>query len=100
MPGRADAALRAAGLEERLLQRRSSRPPSAARPSTVRTACPSTWQTGHQAGVDHRAVDQHRAGAALALAAALLGAGQAEVLAQHVEQPAHAGDLDLDAARR
>ena len=54
---------------------------------------------GHQAGVHHLAVEEHRAGAALALAAALLGAGQAEVLAQHVEQPAHAGhrDLELDA---
>ena len=32
------------------------------------------------------AVDQHRAGAALAMVAALLGAGQADVLAQRVEQ--------------
>ena len=39
-----------------------------------------------QAGVDAPAVDQHRAGAALAVVAALLGAGQAEVLAQRVEQ--------------
>ena len=50
----------------------------------------------HQARVDHRAVDQHRARAALALAAALLGAGQAQVLAQHVEQAAHARGVQLD----
>jgi hypothetical protein len=35
----------------------------------------------------HRlAVDQHRAGAALAELAAVLGAGQMELLAQHLEQ--------------
>ena len=39
--------------------------------------------------VDRRAVDQHRAGAALAFAAAFLGAGEPAVLAQHVEQPLH-----------
>jgi hypothetical protein len=39
-----------------------------------------------QAGVDALAVEQHRAGAALAMVAALLGAGQVQVLAQRVEQ--------------
>ena len=39
-----------------------------------------------QARVDAPAVDQHGAGAALAVVAALLGAGQAELLAQGVEQ--------------
>jgi hypothetical protein len=39
-----------------------------------------------QAGVDAAAVDQHRAGAALALVATLLGAGQVQVFAQRVEQ--------------
>ena len=38
------------------------------------------------AGVRPLAVDQHRAGAALALAAAVLRAGQSQVLAQHVQQ--------------
>ena len=41
-----------------------------------------------QAGVDHGSVEQDAARAALALAAALLRAGQPEVLAQHVEQAA------------
>ena len=44
------------------------------------------------------AVEQHRAGAALALAAAFLGAGQAQLLAQHVEQPRHRVRLDGHAA--
>ena len=39
-----------------------------------------------QAGIDPPAVDEDRAGAALAVVAALLGAGQAQVLAQRVEQ--------------
>ena len=43
-------------------------------------------QRQHQAGVDRRAVHQHRAGAAVAVAAALLGAGQAEPVAQQLEQ--------------
>ena len=39
-----------------------------------------------QARIDAPAVDQHRAGAALAAVASLLGAGQVEALAQQVEQ--------------
>ena len=39
-----------------------------------------------QAGVDAAAVDEHGAGAALAAVAALLGAGQAGVFAQRIEQ--------------
>ena len=39
-----------------------------------------------QAGIDPPAVDQHRAGAALAAVAALLGAGQMQALAQQIEQ--------------
>ena len=39
-----------------------------------------------QAGIDAPAVHQHRAGAALAVVAALLGAGEAQVFAQGVEQ--------------
>ena len=50
-----------------------------------------------EARIDRRAVEQDGAGAALALAAALLRAGQGEVLAQDVEQAAHARDVDLDA---
>ena len=39
-----------------------------------------------QAGQHAPSVDQHGAGAALAVVAAFLGAGQAEMLAQRVEQ--------------
>lgn len=41
----------------------------------------------HEAGLDQLAVDEHRTGAALTGAAAFLGAGQVEVVAQEVEQP-------------
>jgi hypothetical protein len=39
-----------------------------------------------EAAVDTTATDEHGAGAALAVVAALLGAGQAELLAEQVEQ--------------
>ena len=52
----------------------------------------------HQAGADRFAVDQDGAGAALPLAAPFLGAGEAAVLAQHVEQPRHRRDVDVDLA--
>ena len=75
-PRRADPALRAAGLEERLLERSeacraSARPRAALRPSG---RPPVDLADGHQAAVHDRAVDEHRARAALALAAALLRA--------------------------
>src|SRR5262249_34947576 len=40
----------------------------------------------HQAGADDATVERHGAGAAIAGAAALLAAGEAEAVAQHVEQ--------------
>ena len=62
-------------------------------------------QRQHQAGIDRRAVHQHRAGAAVAVAAAFLGAGQAEPVAQQVEQRVarvgeHAALLAVDGAGR
>src|SRR5262249_28990198 len=48
----------------------------------------------HQAGVDGGAVDQHGAGAALALAAALLGASELKVFAQGIEQSLQRRDVD------
>ena len=48
-----------------------------------------------QAGVDAPAVDDHRAGAALAVVAALLGAGQVQVLAQRVEQRGAGVEFEL-----
>ena len=44
----------------------------------------------HQAGIDDHALDDDGAGAALALAATLLGAGQSQVFTHDVEQPSHA----------
>ena len=48
-----------------------------------------------EAGIDAPAVDQHRAGAALAVVAALLGAGEVEMVAQRVEQGRPRRDLEL-----
>ena len=48
-----------------------------------------------QAGVDPPAVDDHRAGAALAVVAALLGAGEMQMLAQRVEQRGARVELEL-----
>src|SRR5262249_26794073 len=50
-----------------------------------------------QTRIDDRAADQHRAGAALAFAAAFFGTGQAEICAQHIQQ-ALAARLDADLA--
>ena len=50
-----------------------------------------------QAAVRAAAVEQHGAGAALAVVAALLGAGEAEVLAQRVEQ--RGAGVELERAR-
>ena len=51
-----------------------------------------------QARIDPPAVDQHRAGAALAAVAALLGAGQVQPLAQEIEQR-DARVVELDSRR-
>ena len=56
------------------------------RPSSVSTACAVDALDRQQAGELRLAVDEHRAGAAGALVAAAPGAGQAELVAQHVEQ--------------
>ena len=52
-----------------------------------------------QAGIDPPAVDQHGAGAALAVIAALLGAGQVEMVAQGVKErrPRRHRELPFDA---
>ena len=65
--------------------RDSAPSPPGPRPSSPRG--PATWPTGDQAGADRLAVEQHGAGAAIAGVAADLGAGQAELVAQHVGQP-------------
>ena len=76
--------------------------PSAARPSMVVTAQPSFITASVEAGIDAPPVDQHRAGAALAVVAALLRAGQVEMVAQGIEQggPWRELELPLDAVHR
>ena len=49
----------------------------------------------HQAGVDRHPVEQHGAGPAGALAAAELGPGQPEVVAQHAREPPRRIDVEL-----
>ena len=87
MPGRAVAALHRAGVEERLLERVQLAVASS-RPSIVVIALPATAPTRVEAGAGRLAVDQHGAGAAPALAAAVLGAGQVQVVAQDAQQAA------------
>jgi hypothetical protein len=84
----ADSALRSSALQETLLDRvqllafsRTAREPFNG--SDDRSL---SLQNGNQAGVHQLPVEQDRAGAALALAAAFLGAGQVEILAQYIEQ--------------
>ena len=83
-PRNADPALHPALVDERVLQR--------VHPAFVEQAFDgldgrAVGLVGHhQAGVDGLPVDDHRAGAALALAAPFLRAGEPKVLAQHVEE--------------
>ena len=53
-----------------------------------------------EARVDPPAVDEHGARAALAVVAALLGAGQVEVLAQRIEQRGAQVELEVERACR
>jgi hypothetical protein len=52
-------------------------------------SAPSALQDGDEAGVNEFAIHDDGTGAALAFATALLGAGEAKVLAQDVEQALH-----------
>ena len=81
---RADAALRGAMLEEGGLQRRQFAVGEAF-DGAHRAARNAGY--GNQAGADRLAVEQDGAGAAVAGVAADLGAGQAELVAQHRGQP-------------
>ena len=82
--GRAVAALRAAQVGEGFLQRMQR--PSAASPSMVVIDRAVALDAEHQAREHRLAVDEHRARAALAQLAAVLGAGELQVLPQHFEQ--------------
>jgi hypothetical protein len=73
-------------LDERPLERMKLLPLGVGEPLHGRDLRPVMRHREGQAPVRLPAVDQDRAGAALAVVAALLGAGQVEVLTQHVEQ--------------
>ncbi len=60
--------------------------PFSASPSIGGDAVALVLHRDGQAGVDRHAVDQQRAGAALTMVAAFLGAGQLQAITQHVEQ--------------
>ena len=92
-PGRADAALRAAVLDEGMLQR-----VTAAQAFDRHHPRPVDLRDRHQARIHRRAVHEHGAGAALPFAAPFLGAGERAVLAQHVEETLHR--VGVQATRR
>src|SRR4051812_41281125 len=118
-PRRADPPLRGACVEERLLElverrglgrlwlprgrgarRWDARIGAARRKALDRSDEPSVdLADRHETGIDDLAVKHDRARAALPFPAALLRPGQAEILAEDVEQPPHAGDVDLDRLR-
>ena len=99
MPGRAVAALRRAELGEGVLQRVGQRAVGQAFDGhDGRRRLVLDGQ--RQAGQDRLAVDQHGAGAALAELAAVLGAGQVEIFAQHLEQRLVDRNVQARALRR
>ena len=81
---RAIAALEGVMIDEGLLQRMQRA--VLRKPLDRGDACAILHDRQRQAGNNAPAVDQHGAGAALALVATLFRAGQIEMLAQHVEQ--------------
>ena len=84
MPGRAEAALHAALVEEGGLERVQL---AAVREPLDRGDLAAVGLQREVGARVHRpAVDQHHAGAALGVVAALLGAGQPELAAQHGEE--------------
>src|SRR5581483_3551221 len=92
--GRAVAALRGAEFGEGLLQ--GIEPAAPGQALDGGDAASGAGDAEDEAGEHGHAVEQHGAGAALAQLAAVLGAGQAEALAQHLEQSVVRGDGDLD----
>ena len=98
LPGRAVAALIAVMLDEGGLHR--VQVVGRAQPLDGGDAVALVHHRERQAGIDPPPVDDHRAGAALAVIAALLGAGEMQVLAQRVEQRGPRVELELARPRR
>ena len=84
---RAEAALQRVMVDECLLHRVQLVRPCAS-PSTVRMCAALGLHGEHQAGAHRLAVDQHRAGAAHAVLAADMRAGEAAIVADGVGQRA------------
>ena len=96
-PGRAHPALHRPRPEEGLLQRRQpGRAGMRGQPFDGDDAAIGGLGDRRQAGADGAAVEEDGAGAARPAVAADLGAGEAEIVAQHLGQPAHrrCGDGD------
>ena len=91
--GRAVAALQAAVLGERLLER--VKRTVARKPLDRRHRAALRLHREREARLDDTAVDEHRAGAAHASLAAALGAGQREIIAQQVAEQAPRRRLDF-----
>ena len=88
----AEAALRGAGVEERLLERME--PIAGRQPLDGADGRAVRLDREHQARIDAHAVDHDGAGAAFADEAALLRAGQPEIVAQDLEERVVRRDLD------
>ena len=97
-PGRAEAALHRARVDERLLHRVQLVAGAEALDRDDLVAV--RLRREHEARADELAVEQHGAGAALALLARVLRARQPEPLAQRVEQALALPDVGLVRARR
>src|SRR5207253_3085398 len=92
LPRRAEAALHGVGADERVDQR------MVAQAYDRRDLCPVDRMDERDARERWDAVDQHRARAAMALAARDLRAGEAEIFAQHLRERAADRSVDLVAA--
>src|SRR2546427_209330 len=88
------AALRRAQLGERVLE--GMQPTALRHPLDRLHPAPGAREAEHQAGEHRTRIHEHRAGAALAQLAAVLRAGEAQVLAQHFEQRLVRCERDLD----
>ncbi len=82
----ANSALRAAVLKKRLLHRVQMLSSDSLDRENLGAVC---VENGHQATVHQRAVDHHRTSTAFALAASFFRACEAELFAQHIQQPRH-----------
>jgi hypothetical protein len=91
---RAEAALDGAGVDERLLHRMQVLVPR--EPLDRHDLVALRLGAEHETGADERAVEQHRARAALALLARVLRAGELERVSEHHEEALAAPEVGLE----